>query len=41
MRSDRLVPINGCDEGAVDTEPSVVEAVADFALLLADPLKKF
>ena len=41
MRSDLLVPINGCTEGAVATEPSVVAAVAAFALLLDYPLKKF
>ena len=41
MRSDRLVPINGCDEGEVATKPSVVAAVAELSLLLGDPLKKF
>ena len=41
MYSDRLVPINGCAEGEVATESSIVAAVASFTFLPADPLKKF
>ena len=41
MCYDCLVPINGCDEGALATVPSVVAVVAAFTLLLAYPLRKF